>query len=339
MAEALIEVKDLIKSFDGRVVLDGINLTVERGSVFAIMGGSGCGKTTLLRHLIGVMRPDSGQILVGGQDITPFDENRMDGYRRRFGMLFQMGALLNSLSVHDNIALPLREHTELDEKIIGVMVKMKLELVGLRDFEHLKPAQLSGGMQKRVALARALALDPEIVFYDEPTSGLDPVVTGVISQLIVDLSKRMGITSVVVTHDIGSAFKIADKMVVLFRGRVVAEGTPKQIQQSSDPLVQQFIHGSPDGPIPLRQSSRDYLEDLLDMNRSMGYVSARLRAGSVGTLEMPLIPLAIRKLANREEILNAGFSVGDKSRVAGSDLVYSFRGRDLCRERRPFSVG
>ena len=160
------------------------------------------------------MRPDAGQILVSGDDITTFDEARMDGYRRRFGMFFQMGALLNSLSVHDNIALPLREHTELDEKIIGVIVKMKLELVGLRDFEHLKPAQLSGGMQKRVALARALALDPEIVFYDEPTSGLDPVVTGVISQLILDLSKRMGITSVVVTHDTGSAFKIADKMVV-----------------------------------------------------------------------------------------------------------------------------
>jgi phospholipid/cholesterol/gamma-HCH transport system ATP-binding protein len=264
MAEALIEVKDLVKSFDGRVVLDGINLTVDRGSVFAIMGGSGCGKTTLLRHLIGVIRPDSGQIKVGGEDITTFDESRMDGYRRRFGMLFQMGALLNSLSVHDNIALPLREHTKLDEKIIGVIVKMKLELVGLRDFEHLKPAQLSGGMQKRVALARALALDPEIVFYDEPTSGLDPVVTGVISQLIVDLSKRMGITSVVITHDTGSAFRISDKMVVLFRGRVVAEGAPKQIQESSDPMVQQFIHGSPDGPIPLRQSSRDYLEDLFD---------------------------------------------------------------------------
>lgn len=263
--EALIEVKNLVKSFDGRVVLDGINMTVEKGSVFAIMGGSGCGKTTLLRHLIGVMRPDSGQILVKGRDITRFDESRMEEYRKRFGMLFQMGALLNSLSVHDNIALPLREHTKLDEKIIGVIVKMKLELVGLRDFEHLKPAQLSGGMQKRVALARAIALDPEIVFYDEPTSGLDPVVSGVISQLIMDLSKRIGITSIVVTHDTQNAFRIADKMVVLFRGRVVAEGTAKEIRDSSDPLVQQFINGSPDGPIPLRQSSRDYLEDLLDM--------------------------------------------------------------------------
>jgi phospholipid/cholesterol/gamma-HCH transport system ATP-binding protein len=146
-----------------------------------------------------------------------------------------------------------------------VMVKMKLELVGLRDFEHLKPSQLSGGMQKRVALARALALDPEIVFYDEPTSGLDPVVSGVIDQLILNLSQRMNITSVVVTHDTRSAFKIADKMVVLFRGKVVADGPPEAIQNSPDPLVQQFITGSPDGPIPLRQSSRDYLEDLLDM--------------------------------------------------------------------------
>lgn len=263
--EPMIQVTNLVKSFDGRIVLDGINMTVEKGKVTAIMGGSGCGKTTLLRHLIGVMRPDSGEILVRGKDITKFDETELDGYRRRFGMLFQMGALLNSLSVHDNIALPLREHTKLDEKIIGVMVKMKLELVGLRDFEHLKPSQLSGGMQKRVALARALALDPEIVFYDEPTSGLDPVVSGVIDQLIMDLSQRMNITSVVVTHDTRSAFKIAHRMVVLFRGKVVADGSPDEIRKSQDPLVQQFIAGSPDGPIPLRQSSRDYLEDLLDM--------------------------------------------------------------------------
>jgi phospholipid/cholesterol/gamma-HCH transport system ATP-binding protein len=260
----MIRVKGLVKTFDGRVVLDGINLDVERGKVTAIMGGSGCGKSTLLRHLIGVLRPDSGEIWVKGKDITKFDEKEMEGYRKRFGMLFQGGALLNSLSVKDNIALPLREHTQLDEKIIGMIVKMKLDLVGLRDFEHLKPAQLSGGMQKRVALARALALDPEIVFYDEPTSGLDPVVGGVIDQLMMDLSRGLNITSVVVTHDTRSAFKIAHKMVVLFRGKVMAEGTPEAIRRSSDPLVQQFLAGSPDGPIPLRQSSRDYLEDLLD---------------------------------------------------------------------------
>lgn len=263
--EPIIQVNNLVKSFEGRVVLDGINLTIEKGKVTAIMGGSGCGKSTLLRHLIGVIRPDSGEIWARGKDITRFDENEMEEYRKHFGMLFQGGALLNSLTVKDNIALPLREHTRLDEKIIGVMVKMKLELVGLRDFEHLKPSQLSGGMQKRVALARALALDPEIVFYDEPTSGLDPVVSGVIDELIMNLSQRMKITSVVVTHDTRSAFKIAHKMVVLYRGKVVADGTPDQIRNSQDPLVQQFIAGSPDGPIPLRQSSRDYLEDLLDM--------------------------------------------------------------------------
>jgi phospholipid/cholesterol/gamma-HCH transport system ATP-binding protein len=263
--QILIQVDNLFKSFDHRIVLDGINLTVEKGKVTAIMGGSGCGKSTLLRHLIGVIRPDSGAIWVKGKDITKFNESEMEDYRKRFGMLFQGGALLNSLTVRDNIALPLREHTKLDEKIIGVMVKMKLELVGLRDFEHLKPAQLSGGMQKRVALARAVALDPEIVFYDEPNSGLDPVVSGVIDQLIVDLSHRMRITSVVVTHDVRSAFKIAHKIVVLYRGKVVASGPPEAIEHSPDPLVQQFIAGSPDGPIPLRQSSRDYLEDLLDM--------------------------------------------------------------------------
>ncbi len=263
--DVIIRVKDLVKTFDGRLVLEGINLDVRKGEVTAIMGGSGCGKSTLLRHLIGVLRPDSGEIWVNDKDITKFDEEEMGAYRKRFGMLFQGGALLNSLTVKDNIALPLREHTQLDEKIVGMIVKMKLELVGLRDFEHLKPAQLSGGMQKRVALARALALDPEIVYYDEPTSGLDPVVGGVIDQLMMDLSRRLHITSVVVTHDTRSAFKIAHKMVVLFRGKVVAEGSPKEIRQSQDPLVQQFLAGSPDGPIPLRQSSRDYLEDLLDM--------------------------------------------------------------------------
>ena len=263
--DPIIRVRNLVKSFNGRVVLDGIDLEIPKGSVTTIMGGSGCGKSTLLRHLIGVIRPDSGEIWARGVDITRANEQELEEYRKRFGMLFQGGALLNSLSVRDNIALPLREHTRLDEKIIGVMVKMKLELVGLRDFEHLKPSQLSGGMQKRVALARAIALDPEIVFYDEPNSGLDPIVGGVIDQLITDLNRRMGITSVVVTHDIKSAFKIAHKMIMLFKGKIVAEGSPEEIAASGDPLVLQFINGSPDGPIPLRQSSRDYLEDLLDM--------------------------------------------------------------------------
>jgi phospholipid/cholesterol/gamma-HCH transport system ATP-binding protein len=248
--KAIIEVRNAAKSFGGRKVLNGIDLDIERGKITVVMGGSGCGKSTLLRLLVGILRPDAGTIRVRGQEITQFDETQMDAYRRRFGMLFQGGALLNSLSVHDNIALPLREHTRLDEKIIGTIVKMKLELVGLRDFEHLKPAQLSGGMQKRVALARALSLDPEIVFYDEPTSGLDPMVAGVIDQLIMDLSHRLQITSVVVTHDTRSAFKIAHKIVVLYQGRIMAEGTPEEIEHSRDTVVQQFLRGSPEGPIP-----------------------------------------------------------------------------------------
>jgi phospholipid/cholesterol/gamma-HCH transport system ATP-binding protein len=180
-------------------------------------------------------------------------------------MLFQGGALLNSLTVGENIALPIRHHTDLAEETIALMVKMKLELVGLRDAEHLKPSQISGGMQKRVSLARAIALDPKIVFYDEPSAGLDPIVTAVIDTLMVDLTRIMGITSLVVTHDMHSAFRIADQMIMLHRGRIVAHGTPEEIKHSSDPLVQQFITGAPDGPIPLRMSQKDYLEDILGL--------------------------------------------------------------------------
>jgi phospholipid/cholesterol/gamma-HCH transport system ATP-binding protein len=180
-------------------------------------------------------------------------------------MLFQGGALLNSLTVGDNVALPIRHHTDLPEETISIMVKLKLELVGLRDAEHLMPSQLSGGMQKRVSLARAIALDPKIVFYDEPSAGLDPIVTGVIDTLMVDLTRKMGITSVVVTHDMASAFRIADQMIMLHRGRIVAAGTPDEIRQSDDPLVQQFITGAPDGPIPLRLSQKDYQQDILGL--------------------------------------------------------------------------
>ena len=180
-------------------------------------------------------------------------------------MLFQGGALLNSLTVGENIALPIRHHTDLPDETIALMVKMKLELVGLRDAEHLKPSQISGGMQKRVSLARAIALDPKIVFYDEPSAGLDPVVTAVIDKLMIDLTKIMGITSLVVTHDMHSAFRIADQMIMLHRGRIVAHGTPEAIKNSPDPLVQQFITGAPDGPIPLRMSQKDYREDILGL--------------------------------------------------------------------------
>jgi len=173
------------------------------------------------------------------------------------------GALFNSMTVGENVALPIREHTRLAEHVIRIMVKMKLELVGLRDAENLMPSQISGGMAKRVAVARALALDPEIVFYDEPSAGLDPIVRAVIDELMMDLSNKLGITSVVITHELGSAFKIADHMAMLYKGQVVAEGTPEEIQNSDDPVINQFIHGSPDGPVPRRLSSKDYGEDLL----------------------------------------------------------------------------
>jgi phospholipid/cholesterol/gamma-HCH transport system ATP-binding protein len=261
----MIDVRHLRKTFTGKVVLEDVNFTVERGSVCVVMGGSGSGKSTVLRHLIGAYKPDSGEIYLDGEEISQLPEPELERVRRKFGMLFQGGALLNSLTVGENIALPIRHHTDLAEETIALMVKMKLELVGLRDAEHLKPSQISGGMQKRVSLARAIALDPKIVFYDEPSAGLDPIVTAVIDTLMVDLTRIMGITSLVVTHDMHSAFRIADQMIMLHRGRIVAHGTPEEIKHSSDPLVQQFITGAPDGPIPLRMSQKDYLEDMLGL--------------------------------------------------------------------------
>lgn len=261
----MIEVRHLRKSFGGKVVLEDVSFVVERGTVCVVMGGSGSGKSTILRHLIGAHKPDAGAIYLDGEDITCLPEHELQRVRRKFGMLFQGGALLNSLTVGENVALPIRHHTDLPAETIEIMVKLKLELVGLRDAEHLKPSQISGGMQKRVSLARAIALDPKIVFYDEPSAGLDPIVTGVIDTLMVDLTKKMQITSLVVTHDMTSAFRIADQMIMLHRGRIVAAGTPEDMRQSDNPLVQQFITGSPDGPIPLRMSQKDYAADILGL--------------------------------------------------------------------------
>lgn len=259
----MIEVRHLRKSFGGKIVLEDVDFAVERGTVCVVMGGSGSGKSTILRHLIGAYKPDSGAIYLDGEDITRLNEHELQRVRRKIGMLFQGGALLNSLTVGENVALPIHHHTDLPEETIAIMVKMKLELVGLRDAEHLKPSQISGGMQKRVSLARAIALDPKIVFYDEPSAGLDPIMSGVIDKLMIDLTKKMGITSLVVTHDMGSAFRIADQMIMLHRGRIVATGTPEEIKQADDPLVQQFVTGAPDGPIPLYMSQNDYEEDIL----------------------------------------------------------------------------
>ena len=262
--EKVIEVTDLVKAFDSRRVLDGVTLHVCKGETLVIIGGSGCGKSTLLRHMIGSYMPNSGSVKIFGKELTTADEATLNAIRLRTGVLFQSGALYNSMTVAENVALPMREHTDLADDIIRIMVKMKLELVGLREFDDLIPAQISGGMKKRVGLARAIALDPEILFYDEPTAGLDPIVAGVIDVLMMDLSRKLGVTSVVVTHDMNSAFKIANRMVMLYQGVVVAQGTPDEIRNSSDERVKQFVTGAPDGPIPLRMSKTDYVTDLMD---------------------------------------------------------------------------
>jgi len=259
----MIIVRDIVKRYGDRTVLNGVTFTAEAKKITYIFGTSGGGKSTLLKAMIGAVRPDAGEVLFSGQDITKLPDGGLDPFRKRIGVLFQRGALIDSLTVEDNIALPMREHTTLDENIIKIMVKMKLELVGLRDFEDLHPSQLSGGMQKRVALARALALDPEVIFFDEPTSGLDPIMTSVITKLVADLNRLLGITCVVVTHAVEEALRTADRIILLYMGKVLADGTPQEIRSHPDPIVQQFITGSPDGPISFRASSKDYREDLL----------------------------------------------------------------------------
>ncbi|MDD4957206.1 MAG: ABC transporter ATP-binding protein [Candidatus Omnitrophica bacterium] len=260
--ETLIEIKELVRKFGNRTVLNGINLEVYRGETFVIMGGSGCGKSTLLRHMIGNLKPTSGRVFLLGKDITDSYGGELDEVRKKIGMSFQSSALFDSMNVAENVSLPLREHTRLEKSVIDIIVKMKLELVGLRGFEDLMPSELSGGMRKRVGLARAIAMDPQIVFYDEPTAGLDPIVAAVIDKLIIDLSKKLSITSVVVTHDMKSVMSIADRIAMLYEGRVLEIGTPDEIKNSANDMVQQFISGSYDGPIRFFQQKDDYLETL-----------------------------------------------------------------------------
>ncbi len=260
--EVLISVKNLAKNFGSRRILNGVTLDIYEGETLVVMGGSGCGKSTFLRHLIGAIRPDEGEVWMFGKNIAKANDEEMDQIRKKFGMLFQSGALFDSLTVGENIALPLREHTKLDENIISIIIKMKLELVGLRGFENLMPSQLSGGMKKRVGLARAIVMDPKIVFYDEPTAGLDPVMTGVVDKLTIDLTKKLQITSIVVTHDMNSVFRIADRIVMLHQGNVLQIGTPDEIRKTSNPTVKQFITGDAEGPISFMQTGNDYLEHL-----------------------------------------------------------------------------
>ncbi len=265
--EPIIRVIDLHKRFGDHHVLKGITFDILRGESFVIMGGSGCGKSTLLKQMIGAIPPTSGQILLDGDDITQISENprEMDRVRRKFGILFQSGALLNSLSVGQNVALPIKQHTELDPTTIEIMVKLKLEQVGLRDAEDRLPDQISGGMKKRAGTARAIALDPKIVFFDEPSAGLDPISTTAIDELIRDMQRNLGITCVTVTHVIESVDRIADRIIMLDAGNVVALGTKEEIWKSTDPLVKQFITGSTQGPVGMRRAKKDFFEDLMSV--------------------------------------------------------------------------
>src|SRR3984957_19841011 len=263
MSSNAIQVQSATKIYDGRTILDAIKLDVRDGETLVILGGSGSGKSTLLRMMIGNARCDGGDIIALGKSLRSMNEIELDGYRKKVGVLFQSGALFNSMSVFDNVALPLREHTNLPEDTIAIIVKIKLELVGLRQHAEKMPAMLSGGMKKRAGLARAMALDPKILFYDEPSAGLDPVTSAEIDQLIMDLNKKLGVTSVVVTHEMDSAFRIADRMGLLDRGKFIASGTPDEMRNHKDPLVHQFVFGLAEGPLTDRRRAGGYEEDLL----------------------------------------------------------------------------
>jgi len=255
--ETAVQLKDVSFGYDRRrPVLRGIDMVIPRGQVVAIMGGSGCGKTTILRLIGGQLRPQRGSVTVAGQDVMSLERDALFALRRKIGMLFQFGALFTDMTVFENIAFPLREHTELPEELIRNLVLMKLNAVGLRGAAQLRPSELSGGMARRVALARAIALDPLLVMYDEPFAGLDPISLGIVGQLIRKLNDALGITSVVVTHDIYESLKIVDYIYFVAEGRIVAQGTPEDVRASTDPFVRQFVDGEPDGPVPFHYPAK-----------------------------------------------------------------------------------
>jgi phospholipid/cholesterol/gamma-HCH transport system ATP-binding protein len=246
---ALVECRHLSFGYGDRRILDDLSFTVPRGKVTALMGASGGGKTTVLRLIGGQVRPQGGELTFDGQNIPSLDQAGLYKLRRRMGMLFQFGALFTDLSVFDNVAFPLREHTDMPEGLIRDIVLMKLNAVGLRGARDLMPREVSGGMARRVALARAIALDPELIMYDEPFAGLDPISLGTAAQLIRRLNDTLGITSIVVSHDLEETFAIADQVIVLANGKIAAQGTPKEVMESIDPLVDQFVHARADGPV------------------------------------------------------------------------------------------
>lgn len=248
-ASPLVELRNLTFGYGERVILDNVSLQVPRGKVTALMGASGGGKTTVLRLIGGQNRAQTGELLFDGQDVTRMDQAELYAARRRMGMLFQFGALFADLDVFENVAFPLREHTDLSDALIRNIVLMKLNAVGLRGARDLMPSEVSGGMARRIALARAIALDPELVMYDEPFAGLDPISLGTAAQLIRRLNDAMGLTSIVVSHDLEETFGIADQVVILANGRIAAQGTPEEVKRSTDPLVQQFVQAQAEGPV------------------------------------------------------------------------------------------
>ena len=264
MATPLVELLRVRFGYGARPVLHDISMAIPRGKLVAIMGGSGCGKTTILRLIGGQLRPKSGEVLVDGRSVPALEPDDLYALRRKIGMLFQFGALFTDMSVFENIAFAMREHTDLPEYMIRDLVLMKLHAVGLRGAARLAPAELSGGMARRVALARAIALDPMLVMYDEPFAGLDPISLGVVGQLIRRLNDALGITSLLVTHDIYESLKIVDYIYFVADGRVVASGTPDEVRASHMPFVHQFVAGEPDGPVPFHYPASPYAEELLE---------------------------------------------------------------------------
>lgn len=245
----MIEIINLCKAFNDNVVLDNLNLAINTGETMVIIGRSGCGKSVLLKHIIGIMKPDSGQVIIDGIDITKLKGRALNDFRMRFGMLFQGAALFDSLTVEENIGFNLIEHSGLPKGQVRKRVAECLGLVGLKGIEDLKPAELSGGMRKRVGLARAICMKPEIILYDEPTTGVDPIMGDAINDLIKDLHDKLKVTSIAVTHDMVSAYKIASRIAMLYKGKIVAVGTPNEIKNTANPVIKQFITGAAKGPI------------------------------------------------------------------------------------------
>lgn len=245
----MIEIVSLHKSFGEHHVLHGVNLAVEKGESMTVIGGSGSGKSVLLKHIIGLLFPDRGRVIIDGQVLNDLDDQGLNELRKKFGMLFQMAALFDSLTVWENVGFSLKQHTKLSDREIRKIATEKLALVGLKDVEEKMPSELSGGMKKRVGLARAIAMDPAIILYDEPTTGLDPISADAINDLIVDLRKKLGVTSVTITHDMQSAYKISDRIAMLYKGEIQEIGTPDEIRNTENPIVRQFITGSAVGPI------------------------------------------------------------------------------------------